>query len=217
MIDLSSYDALLLDFDGPVCHVFQGDIDPATAAQRVLDALPAGHGLVVENDDPFSLIAQVLEGRSTVDPRHLSDLLRAVELEAIQTAPPADGGLELIEAWSEKPLAIASNNSAACVDAWLTRHDARSSVDVIEGRPSDPALMKPEPSILLWAANRLHVAPSKCLFVGDSITDGEAARLAGVDFVALTKNLPHRRAAFVEEGAAIVLVDSMTALVASPS
>lgn len=41
---------------------------------------------------------------------------------------------------------------------------------------------KPDAEPLLYCANLLGVAPNKCLYVGDSLSDFEAARSAGMDF-----------------------------------
>ena len=43
---------------------------------------------------------------------------------------------------------------------------------------------KPFPDMLLEAARRLELAPGELLFVGDSHLDREAARAAGMTFVA---------------------------------
>ena len=46
----------------------------------------------------------------------------------------------------------------------------------------DPANRKPKPGMLLTAMKDLQVSPSETIFIGDMITDEEAAKSAGVSF-----------------------------------
>jgi FMN phosphatase YigB (HAD superfamily) len=57
-------------------------------------------------------------------------------------------------------------------------------VVVASGEPEGPRRLKPHPDGLLLAAERLEVASSACLVLGDrDDADGEAARRAGMTFV----------------------------------
>jgi HAD superfamily hydrolase (TIGR01549 family) len=54
---------------------------------------------------------------------------------------------------------------------------------VANGEPDGPPWVKPDPGGYLLAAERLGVAPSKCLVIGDrEDADGAAARAAGMSF-----------------------------------
>lgn len=56
-------------------------------------------------------------------------------------------------------------------------------VVVANGEPGGPRQLKPAPGGYLDAAQRLEVAPEKCLVIGDrDDADGEAARAAGMAF-----------------------------------
>ena len=57
-------------------------------------------------------------------------------------------------------------------------------VDVIVGG-EDVEREKPDPAGLSAAVERLDVAPAALLYVGDSLTDAETARRAGVRFAAV--------------------------------
>jgi HAD superfamily hydrolase (TIGR01549 family) len=56
-------------------------------------------------------------------------------------------------------------------------------VVIANGEPDGPAWIKPDPSGYLRAAERLGVAASRCLVIGDrDDADGQAARAAGMGF-----------------------------------
>jgi beta-phosphoglucomutase-like phosphatase (HAD superfamily) len=55
--------------------------------------------------------------------------------------------------------------------------------------------MKPDPGPVLAAVNVLATTPSQCTLIGDSLTDIEAARAAGVGIVGYA-NRPWKVAAF---------------------
>ena len=54
--------------------------------------------------------------------------------------------------------------------------------------------LKPDPTGLLRAAARLDGNVERCLYVGDSVTDGEAAQRAGVPFAAVLCGVTERHA-----------------------
>ena len=69
----------------------------------------------------------------------------------------------------------------------------REAFDVIVGG-EDVSRHKPDPEGLLAAIGRLGGSPSNTLYVGDSVTDAEAARRAGVPFVAVLNGVTPREA-----------------------
>jgi beta-phosphoglucomutase-like phosphatase (HAD superfamily) len=81
----------------------------------------------------------------------------------------------------------------------------RASVDYVSARSGpDVALLKPSPYLLLQAATALTVHPSECTFIGDSLSDIEAARTAGVRSVGYA-NKPGKIAKFRAAGADAVI------------
>lgn len=50
---------------------------------------------------------------------------------------------------------------------------------------------KPHPEPLLVAARRLKVRPDECVYVGDAPTDAQAARRAGIRFIAYGRRIPN--------------------------
>ncbi len=81
-------------------------------------------------------------------------------------------------------LGVVTTKYARRVEAILDRAGLRSELSAIVGSDG-VAAAKPDPAGLLAALAALAVAPDEALFVGDSVVDGEAARRAGVPFVAV--------------------------------
>lgn len=179
-------DALLLDFDGPLCSVFAGLPAPVVADQlRVVLANGGRTNLpieVAETDDPFDVF-RFAASLSHEDARYVEAALRAHESEAVRTAVPTLGAHEFVRMWHspERKLAVVSNNSAVAVGGYLDLHSLNRHVDANCSRnSSDPALLKPSPFLLEQASVELGVKPSKCVMVGDSTSDIDAAKAAGV-------------------------------------
>ncbi|WP_309110189.1 HAD-IA family hydrolase [Saccharothrix sp.] len=181
---LATTDALLLDFDGPVCAIFAN-----LPAQHVADQLRevlAGGGHrelpaeVEKTEDPFEILTYAAT-LSSKDARYIESALQAHEVEAAATAPPTPGAHDLIKAWhaTGRRLAIVSNNSRAAVNTYLHRHDLMPLVLTVSARTqSDFELLKPNPYLVRQAATILKSPPWKCTLIGDSVTDIEAAQAA---------------------------------------
>ena len=198
---IANSEALLLDFDGPVCDVYAGS-DSARIARKVR----AMFGFEIETDDPLDLILHAVEIGGPVDEVH--QVLTGTEIEAVHTATETPGIRELIETYSG-PIAIVSNNAAQAVGAWFKDAGLRHQVDAIIGR--NPRRMKPDPWPLRRAADVLDVALVNGVFVGDSGSDARAARMAGVPLIGLA-NKPGKREIFLAEYASFVVRD-LTSLV----
>ena len=79
------------------------------------------------------------------------------------------------------------------IDEILARDDLLEPFEVIVGG-EDVSRHKPDPEGLLAAIERLGGSPSGSLYVGDSVTDAETARLAGVPFAAVLSGVTPREA-----------------------
>jgi len=198
-------EGLLLDFDGPVCDVYAGS-DPARIAREVA----AAFRLDIDTDDPLDLISHALATGGPVDEIH--DALTKTETKAVQTAAETTGMRELIETY-EGPVAIVSNNASQAILSWLAGAGLRSHIDVITGR--NPRHMKPDPWPLLMAVEGIGRAADRTVLVGDSLSDAQAARRAGVGFVGFA-NRPTKRASF-EIDRVGPIVDSIDELLVSSS
>jgi phosphoglycolate phosphatase-like HAD superfamily hydrolase len=80
---------------------------------------------------------------------------------------------------SGEPIAVVTDNGAACATEALVAvglvHLAERAVLVTRDHVAQP---KPDPAGILSALRQIGTAPSRCLFVGDSPRDMEAARRA---------------------------------------
>lgn len=109
-------------------------------------------------------------------------------------------------------MAIVSNNSLPAITDYLTLHDMSKNVDAVAARPfGKPAEMKPNPVLVRQAVQRLGVTPERCVFVGDTVTDIEAGRAAGVCVIGYAK-MAHQGSTLAAAGPD-GLIDSMGELV----
>lgn|GEM_PF-1312735 len=202
--------ALLLDFDGPICSVFAGLAAHTVVTQLCLVLADGGHGdppiEIEKSDDPFEVLAYAA-GLGDDEARYVNAAFTAHEVEAIATAEPTPGGHDLIRAWSAtgRPLVIVSNNSTIAIHAYLDLHDLRTHVTRVSARTSpDPALLKPHPHLLTTALTALNIAPAAATFVGDSVTDIQAARAAGTMSIGYADK-PRKRTELITAGADTVI------------
>ncbi|WP_177246688.1 HAD family hydrolase [Actinacidiphila alni] len=186
---LSRAECFLFDFDGPLCDLFLRH--PAAGIAELMHAYLAERDMaprdpeVAASDNPARIL------RAVRDPRiasGLEALLSAQEkLAAASAEPTTDAEFVVKELYGRgKRLAITTNNSPGAVHSYLdltSLHDFFDEEHVFGRDPSDPQLMKPDPSCLLRAVTKLDVRPADCLMIGDSPMDAEAAAAAGIPFL----------------------------------
>ncbi|MFC9340685.1 HAD family hydrolase [Streptomyces sp. NPDC057020] len=182
-------EAVLFDFDGPICHVFEGLPAPSVArnlSRLLADLAPELAEAAHSTDDPMVVHQLSRRGGDSVLAAVEAALTKA-EVEAVAVAgPPTPGAVDALEAVQAtgRRVAIVSNNSAECVQAYLSTQGISDLVDVVVGRPTlRPDLMKPSPHPLLAAAAHLGVAPERAALIGDSVSDIEAAHAAAASSV----------------------------------
>ncbi|MFF3854700.1 HAD family hydrolase [Micromonospora sp. NPDC002575] len=208
---------VLLDFDGPVCSVFARH--PASAVADGLRQLLLGQAVpllpgIRHEPDPLAVLRFTATlGRPAVV-RLVDEALTRAEVTAARTATPTPYGRQVIVAAHRtgRRVAVVSNNSAACVRAYLSAGRLTPYVHPVVGRPEGaPGRMKPDPYPVLAALRELDAAPADCVLVGDSATDVEAAHAAGIAAIGYA-NKPGKRARLA---AADATIDSMAELVAA--
>jgi phosphoglycolate phosphatase len=213
---LAACTAVLFDFDGPVCDVFAGLPAPAVA-DELAGILATHDGVLAAKasamEDPMEVLRLSQRGSSEALAA-VEDALTAAELSAVAVAgPPVAGAAEALRIAhdSGRGVAVVSNNSAECVRAFLDRHGLAYLVSDVIGRPGrHPELMKPAPYSVAKAVTALATPAGRCLLVGDSVTDIQAARAAGTMAVGYA-NKPGKAAALSTAGADAV-VSGMQAL-----
>ncbi|MBV7702843.1 HAD-IA family hydrolase [Nocardia nova] len=179
---VASRRALLLDFDGPICAVFS-DLTNREAARRLAHQLDSPvPTAIAETVDPFDVLqfAATL-GTPTAD--KIERAFRRIEVEAVATSRPTPDSETVIRHASKqrRAVAIVSNNSADAIAAYLAHHELSNDVSSIFARTSaDVSKLKPNPYLLNQALSTLDLSTHEAVFVGDSVTDIEAARAAHV-------------------------------------
>ncbi|MFD8690794.1 HAD family hydrolase [Streptomyces sp. NPDC059651] len=190
--------AVQFDFDGPICDVFAGRDAAGVAcelAEIVARQAPDLAQQAKETDDFMEVHRLSLRGGTTLLAA-VEGALTAAEVEAVGIAgPPIPGAVHALRAAHStgRRVAIVSNNSAECVKVFLALHGLEEFVHEVVGRPElNPTLMKPSAHPLLFASAALGVAPKHSVLVGDSVTDVEAAKAAGMGVIGFANKAPKR-------------------------
>lgn len=89
-------------------------------------------------------------------------------------------------------LAIVSQKTRRYIQPILEKENLLGSFEVIVG--GGDAAYKPDPEGLLLAITQTRSIPENCLYVGDSVTDAETARRAGIAFIAVLSGVTPRTA-----------------------
>lgn len=182
-------DHVLLDFDGPVCAVFAAVTD-----SQVADALRTGFAeqgrtlpeVLATATDPFDMLTYAAE----ISPQ----LARVVEAEfsrweqrAVVEAPPTPGVRDVL-AWmtnTRRTVTIVSNNATSAVETYLRHAGLEEFVTGISARqPNDVTRLKPHPHLLQEAIAARDAQPRRCVMIGDSASDIQAAHVAGMPSIA---------------------------------
>ncbi|WP_318213409.1 HAD family hydrolase [Streptomyces sp. SCL15-6] len=212
---------VLWDFDGPICRLFAGHTAERVAADLVDWLEERGlRGLLTqeerESPDPHAVLR-------AVDRRHpdsdlvaeLEERLTQEELRATASAMPTAYADPLIRTWTAVGvrLAVATNNAPRVVRTYLTgRSLLPCFTPHIYGRTQELRLLKPDPHTLVRALGAMGAAPSASLFIGDSPSDCEAARLAQVPFLGYARN--ERKEKSLRDAGADTVIGSFEPLLA---
>ena len=89
-------------------------------------------------------------------------------------------------------LAIVSQKRRHYIQPILEKENLLEAFETIVG--GGDAAYKPDPEGLLLAVAQTDSTPANCLYVGDSVTDAETARRAGIAFVAVLSGVTPRTA-----------------------
>lgn len=206
-----AHSCLLLDFDGPICSVFSVLSDRA-AAIELANALPVSPPYT---HDPFDVLRYAATNYSGPITSKLEQILTECELRAVKVAAPTAHAAQVIRtaARDSRIVAVVSNNSVAAINAYLTQHGLHPFVSGIFARTdSNIAKLKPSPTLIHEALEQLPVQPSDCVFVGDSVSDLQAAHSAGVAAIGFA-NEPDKADRFADHHPAAVITSMAELLV----
>lgn len=106
-------------------------------------------------------------------------ILDEFEFEALGEAKPHTGALQMLKQLDSEniPMALVTNSGRRPVDTVLHKFGFLDYLSAVVTRDEMPK-MKPMPDGILVALARLELAPEQVVYVGDSVVDVEAARLA---------------------------------------
>jgi len=186
---MTAYDALLLDHDGVIVDVADGDAVRSAAVTAFRDA-----GIAEPTDEQVDTLGfgptrpelEALSEQVGVDPatlwRHrddnLADALQAAARDGRKEPYPGVDALNSLD----YPVGIASNNQRRVVEYILDHHALAGKFDALRARePHVDSLdrKKPDPTFLREATADLGV--SNPLYVGDRESDLLAGQRAGFD------------------------------------
>lgn len=201
---------LMLDFDGPVCHVFAGRPAPGVADRlRALIAaeqeMPAE---LADETDPLGFYRYTPQLPADLAAR-VTERLRAEEVEAATTAELTPGVVDVMRACERtgRVVTVVSNNTPEAVETFLAKHDLSKYIEHVSGRSNaDPALMKPSPYLLQRAADAVEARLAASALVGDSDTDIQAAHATGMTAIGYA-NKPGKVERFTKLRAGAIITD----------
>jgi HAD superfamily hydrolase (TIGR01549 family) len=181
---LTSVDALLLDFDGPICTLFANYSPCVTGADARMALSAQGIGLPDELRETQGALALLkwAESHAPSAVPAIEEIQELAEERAVGNATPTPYSFTSIVAAHAcgLKLAIVSNNSPKVIARYLGMHGMSGYFTVISGRDKgDASAMKPCPALLMRAASALRIPIGRCAMVGDAMTDIAAAKRAG--------------------------------------
>jgi phosphoglycolate phosphatase len=181
-------DAILFDLDGTLIETDAEAAETlAQRLQRIRWLLPSGdpagaaRRLLMAGEGPATRFLALLDRIGLDDNAlDLADRLRRLRgLHDPLHLQPVDGTTDMLRELSNRYyLAIVTTRSHHVAEAYLRQQDLTDVIQVVTGR-DDTWRIKPHPSPVCHTAEQLGVAADRCLLVGDSSVDIEAARAAG--------------------------------------
>ncbi|QPB24296.1 HAD-IA family hydrolase [Rhizobium sp. 007] len=177
---------IIFDFDGTLAEteIIDSEIISAKLAARGINAHP--HEITTElSGIERDHLQSRLERYFSVDLP--TNFMKAVEMEIQQATSTqlaaTPGAIELLE-WLSIPFCVASNTSRFNL---IRRMRAANLLGLVGPRifsADDIGVRKPDPSVLLFAAEVMGVCPSDCLVIEDSVNGLNAARNANMRYCA---------------------------------
>ena len=197
---MDSYDAYLFDLDGTLVdtapdlmHALNRTLEHAgfSKADIALTRLAVGHGA-------RAMIEQALrsQGERVPEPAEIDELygffLTAYRERIAVDSAPYPGVVDTLTTLHARTykLGVVTNKRQDLSMQLLRELDLYRFFNIVVGGDT-LQVMKPEPQPILYACNELASTPAETLFVGDSITDIDAARAAGCPVVCMKDGYNH--------------------------
>ncbi|MEX2245540.1 MAG: HAD family hydrolase [Dehalococcoidia bacterium] len=182
-------DAVLLDFDHTIAHLgsfvrwedARAELLPLYRASGVSEAFLQTHEGALSLYGAVAAAGVLPEAPLRETQRRASRVLEAFEREAatrVSVLPAASAFLRRLPELGLRAGIVTSNNMQA-VRVILERDGVAAAIEAIVGR-DDVARLKPSPEGLRLCCEAMSVAPERCIYAGDSVSDIEAALAAGM-------------------------------------
>jgi len=185
---------ILLDFDGPITHLFIDGRNKRLADQLHGVLAEAGVTLpdeVTETVDPLAVLRWTGANTEPGIAEAVDTACVSGEYQCVDESIPTPGAAELLNACHQlgRPVLIVSNNADGPIRRFLKLHQLDHLVQAIIGRvPGHPELMKPHPDSIHRALTQLDATAAECGFVGDSVSDITVSHTTGVRSIGYAKN-----------------------------
>jgi HAD superfamily hydrolase (TIGR01509 family) len=196
MSRLPTPDALIFDMDGLM-------VDSEPLWQRVEHQIAAQHGASWSDELALQCVGTGLPNTARVMIEELglplgidegARLLVETFSARVHELELKPGMLELLEASNGLKRAVASSSSRSLIDRVLEHFELVPRFDVVMSGESVPR-SKPAPDLFLAVAERLGVAPARCVVLEDSLAGVQGARAAGIAVIGIPEHQHERIAA----------------------
>ena len=190
--------SVIFDFDYTLADSSEGVIECANYALGRL-GLPAASDDAIRHTIGLSLPNTLTALAGDEYAGHGEEFMRIFLDMAEKMMPDATALLDFVPSLVDTllgqgiTLGIVSSGRRWRISRVLRREELDGQFKVIVG-VEDVETPKPDPSGLLWAVDVLDTPREQCVYVGDSVTDAETARRAGVRFVAALSGVTEREA-----------------------
>lgn len=206
---------MLLDFDGPVTHLFIHGRNRMVAdlMRQALGEHCQPPPDVWDTHDPLVVLRWAAGNTPTEIQRAVDQASVLGEIEAATVTEPTPGSEDLLRACQTagRAVVIVSNNAEQAIHTYIDRFKLRDLVYAVAARtPGRPDLMKPHPNSLHRALHLLGAKPDECAMIGDSVTDIVVCQAVGVRSIGYAKN--PRRGQELDDAGADAIVDSISDL-----
>lgn len=207
-------DAVIFDLDGTLIDSFSGILETAHEV-LVAAGLPAPNLRQTERLMRRGLLLETVFIELGVEPSRIDEIMGAYRARyrrgAVLQATPFPETVPCLESLSALglPLAVATSKRHDLALLALDASGLRAYFRDVVGHNS-VALGKPHPEMVLTLAERVGVAPDRCLVVGDSLADVAMGRAAGARTCAVRCDA--LELAEIEEASPDYIVDHLDAV-----
>ena len=191
--DFSQFDALIFDMDGTLVDNMAFHAQTWLLwAQREGIALAPREIMARTHGTIFDIVARFFPDHSAQERFEIGERKEALYREIYAPYLRLLPGCDDLLAWAREtgmPLALATAGDATNIAFTLDGLKIREFFEVLVGG-EEVQTGKPDPEVFLLAAQKLGVAPEKCLIFEDSPAGVEAARRAGMPCIVVNPMTP---------------------------